>query len=60
MKTTEQKLHAIGKLQIREITFSESVDIANWLIIARLHDTDSLTEKQRERIDAIFSRFFED
>lgn len=60
MTTTEQKLRAIGRLKVRDITYSVLCDISEWEAKSFHEGIDSLTEKQVERINAIFARHFED
>lgn len=60
MTTTAQKLKAISMLPIGDVKYEERIDIDLWKIQKQQLGIDSLTEKQVERINAIFARHFED
>jgi len=59
---TDNQLRAIYALYMKDgLSYSELTDITNWAERAGpLFDTTVLTEKSRERITAIFRRFYKD
>lgn len=64
MKTTEQKLRAISAIPRMDFVGDDGrvdwMDSMSMFLQATAKGTDDLNEKQVERIDAIFARFFED